>query len=1428
MRRFLIILALVLTPLLLVAAGKLYVDFYAKNDAGLLESTGDFVFMLQSYNMRDTNAAVPPADAADVQRLLKRLAPEKYYEVRDMAAWRLSQLPAGQVVPFIIPLLQTHSHGRMFKSALKILAAHKAPEAAPILAEMLRESDSEKEQSLRLNIAQALGDIGDVRAAPALMDMAQNPKTDDKNWRTSNERLAAYRALAKMGDVGRNFLLQQADKEQDPAALKLLLTPLAMTRSPRTGEFLYQLLDHPDAGVRHGAAEALRALGAAGISPALKAVMRSRDDFVRYDVIKETLTAHKPARDDPRVIPTLAPLLEDFILRDVAANALASMGTPQAAQALKKSSLPAHEIMRHLQDRGAMAHNLLTLFLTDPDPEIQRQAVYTALSLGDTRAQPFVEAMLGAADRRTRRAAQNSIMTLDLLVLADQIINLFPPKAQKHVRGDIRWGMQWGFWNKTETLVLNLARTLHCLLAMFALLIGLLLIFNMGGALESAHFNRLLMFLLAEGFLGDFLLMNHNVLFFRNMLCMHSALLLGFFFMRQEHEPGSTANRLERLGGAGLWVVTPLFLFIGAPLLADALRHAFHQLWFTAAFAGLTFFSLLLVVEQALLPRSLFGRSARAERGVTAAISGSVLGLLAYALGALMLEKLAAGNRDDAILCLLLLAPFPVMLMMLLARIRVFSRPRESPLEFMPPLPEDSLLKPHWDGETVVLQGPGFRAWPALLMLCFPLLFYLPAAWMLAVGEVAGEKTAVFLLITPFCLLGAGATWAILNAVFCTCIIQVKNGFARSGGALFGGMLFPPPWRRHLHLANVPLVLSAGEKAWVRDLMEQGRKQSTAHTSATVHQHIPDPDDFDSDFNSWAILLAVVLTLSAPVSTAAEEKGRPLSDYARLLETGDAAAWPEAIRQLTKKNLPLNAMRPVLKRVHDVPAAERAALAAGFRRRVHVPEVQQALVELAQDDDKTVRDAALKTLAILDGKVLIPLLAKLLSPEHPERTTLLKHLAGRMSSLQVKGMLTQAQEKEFNTLFVPTLLAVARDSDPKVRRAAVGAMGRFSSPLVDEALSIMLQDEDERVRSDAMWTLARRGRKEMFPLLVQKGRGIQRDWNRNKHFETLGWIFSGAFLKQYFELYLSGKTEREKYDAVRLIQAAQKPLTPEMNTVAEQYRGHADAKVRELAQALLDWRPRQKDRVKAGQLLTPGVLLTSLALSALLGLVLFLWAFRMLALRRLVKTTPLSKARSAAPGLAAFHGTAAPASPIAFENDPVIHPFTGEICLLYPGMDREYPNYTFMLQDDSGEIEVESSGAVLLSAERIIMPGEKIYVMGAVKISNTASNRKVLGKDRAPLPLYARIAHFLVRRMLGGGARSSARILFAAPQRVFWMYDNATTPPLTSLKETGFILGAFLLSGAWITLFCAAALAVLNSRFSELLERFFSQVFLSV
>ncbi len=375
--------------------------------------------------------------------------------------------------------------------------------------------------------------------------------------------------------------------------------------------------------------------------------------------------------------------------------------------------------------------------------------------------------------------------------------------------------------------MLQILKSAHSAGVMFSLLIGLLLVFNWARGMEPYRFQLLILFLLLEGFLGDFFLMSKTTVLYRNVTAVHLILLIGFFFMERDREPGALKSRFERLGGASVWLLVPALLFIGVPILTEALRGSFRHFPSVAAWFALVLISAFLLLENALLPWRFSRRTVRFKSVTIGMLAFGLLGFLSEVLRRMAFEKWSAGDQDSAVLCLVVAVPFLVMIFYHVHQMRL----RRSEVQSVSlPQPPSKRLKVIQDGHMVTVRLPSDRPKPSISDVIFgaPMFIVLIvfclgviAVTMFRLESVSGrDGTPEFIGVMIMGVVGAALTSQLLSLFFSRNILQIRKGYARYGTVLCGGTLGHAAWSTRIPAGARAPHLTPVEQKWLRDLFE--------------------------------------------------------------------------------------------------------------------------------------------------------------------------------------------------------------------------------------------------------------------------------------------------------------------------------------------------------------------------------------------------------------------------------------------------------------------------------------------------------------------------------------------------------------------------------------------------------------------------------
>jgi len=591
-------------------------------------------------------------------------------------------------------------------------------------------------------------------------------------------------------------------------------------------------------------------------------------------------------------------------------------------------------------------------------------------------------------------------------------------------------------------------------------------------------------------------------------------------------------------------------------------------------------------------------------------------------------------------------------------------------------------------------------------------------------------------------------------------------------------------------------------------------------------------------------LAALSFLLAWTVTATAAEPDQ----LAWTLDYGDPGEWRGAIAALTerKKGIPGLAVASVLRRESVLTEKERLRLvrALGRRSLTSDPRVLAYLESQVQGGSEALTEAALEGLLEAYNPDVVPILAGLMHTLTERREKIAKRLISLYrnhvkadferlggGSLYPQDAARLARGGRSEPVYWPIFRYLTADADPALRYLAADHLRYFADRRGDELLWKLARDDDAEVAQKALWSLARRRDGDACEVLIDKfwaSRGSgSGDVTGKRHRDDLADTGEVCGPTHLFELFTrvqdAGPARREEAEALLggLAGGQLLPLLddPRFRAGVASYRDADDPVVKHSA----EWLLRRHDEERRERLLKdrpfwlgPATLVAFALISGLLGLVLFLWGFRLVQLLRLLSRLAPSRVRAAAVGTNLLRGRLEPAASGSLE-----HPATGEPCLYYAGADRARPAQRFYLVDDSGRILVDPRGAVLLSTDGMLEEGEAVQILGTISRARKpegAPGELVIGKDAPRRTLVGRVGHFLVQGVLGLWDRSgTGRALFSDPRRCFWIWDDLDDKPPHWRGELTRLLLVFLLAGVWITVFAVAALAVFDAQFSETL-----------
>ncbi len=316
----------------------------------------------------------------------------------------------------------------------------------------------DEDASVRKNVAEALGDIGDPRAVGALIEALKDEIVD--------VRKNAALALGFIRDVGAVEALIKAldDDDDDHYVRKNVVCALRILHDVRAVEALNKALTDEDVSVRKNVASALGDIGDGGAVEALIEALDDEDASVRKNVawalgdigdpravgaliealddedasVRGNVASALGRIDDARAVEALAGVLDNEGVRWAAALALSSIGDARAVEALIGALRDEDPHVRGnvagalggIDDAGAV--DALIAALRDED--VRGLAAFALGAIGDSRA---VEALIGTLDDEDRRVRGAAVGALGSIGDAGAVEAL--KEALKDQDETVRW-----------------------------------------------------------------------------------------------------------------------------------------------------------------------------------------------------------------------------------------------------------------------------------------------------------------------------------------------------------------------------------------------------------------------------------------------------------------------------------------------------------------------------------------------------------------------------------------------------------------------------------------------------------------------------------------------------------------------------------------------------------------------------------------------------------------------------------------------------------------------------------------------------------------------------------------------------------------------------------------------------------------------------
>lgn len=582
---------------------------------------------------------------------------------------------------------------------------------------------------------------------------------------------------------------------------------------------------------------------------------------------------------------------------------------------------------------------------------------------------------------------------------------------------------------------------------------------------------------------------------------------------------------------------------------------------------------------------------------------------------------------------------------------------------------------------------------------------------------------------------------------------------------------------------------------------------------------VPGPGNRLMRSASMRSLFLVAALAPAAASESAIEAEHP-SDYVRVLEAGSPELWDEAVWGLLGEDdkLDLHAVASVIRRLPHLEPELRVRVARSLVRHGHTLPTLWALAH--EDPDLAVRDAAMESLLNLRAPGAMDAYGALIADDSPYRKEALHALVGLFE--RWRRLLEDTGEVEIDPVLAPQngtpgevfdrrylgpVSQMLRSENPQVRQAALSETSSIDSPGLREEWLRLTNDVDAAIREDALWTLASKGDPRPCPILIA-------EMMEESDVKAAGAKCAPSHFLDYFDRYESGTDiERSRL----LIEGGTRIELldhPEIVDAMATYASHSDSFLRETAQTILDWRDEARDGQRGADVrlgVRPVVLMVCAFVSFVLGVVLFVWAFRLYLLLVRVRRRPVANIATMPMGPVALEGRIQPAGGL------LRHPLTEEPCVYYAGADIEHPAARFYLVDDSGRVLVDPRRAVLFSDDGVLVTGERVHL---VAHASRDYGKVVVGKDTTSPPLYRRVGHRVIEALFGLGPKTSvSKMLFTDPSRCFWIWDDLERRPMGESGDVLWLAASVLLAGAWIVVFAVSVLGIIDHEMSASLAR---------
>ncbi len=794
MRRALLLALVVAVLSAAVLALSFSVSRYNVKGQRFDDSLADFLFMMSAYTALSLRIHPEAPDEQRIRRALARYRATTHWEVRSVAGRDIARYGVAA-----IPFLARASEGAdafVLEGVARALEVIGGAQSLPVVLGMIRRhalfadltSGKRQHHSLRRHVVQALGKTGTREAADVLVEVYARAKKLNISW--------APTILASIADTGHGaaFLLGAARAAHAARELDEFIWPLARPRDARAIDFLAGLFARPEVSLRRSARDALDQAGGPAAIPAVLRVLGGTNDEHLKSWLIQTILDDRDAQGNPDVVPALEPYLTHPALASEARYALLRIGTAEANAAIVRrfDRLQPDDLIRDMEYASEHALPLVERYLASPDPRVRRMILDKLPEMRIPETEALAAKALTDGDPWVRKSAREAALYADRLLFWKGLTDRLP----ESIGPSLFHAMRPTFFGAPLDHMLPLLRGVHAVGVGLSGLLALALLFGAARIVEPYRFDLFTAFLLLEGFVGDFLLLefgNNPWLLILGATACHLALLAGVLCQPPEFLPGELAGRFERLMGASVWLAMPLLFAFTTPALAQALRVAFHNSAWSLALLALFALVTVLVVEQWALRWSLAPRSETTEARMAALLWFALTGLLLFAIFGWAAQLWQSGRRDETLVTLL--AAFPL-IWLPLGRLHAFqSGDSAAGAREPPPLPGERLIAADL-GVQVALQLRG-RSWLGRLAKAAIVLATAVAAAIMAGIKGKALSMLLALLIAP---VGAAVATLAIAWLVPTWVIHLRRGHARVAASRAGLAFQDTGWRRRLAL----------------------------------------------------------------------------------------------------------------------------------------------------------------------------------------------------------------------------------------------------------------------------------------------------------------------------------------------------------------------------------------------------------------------------------------------------------------------------------------------------------------------------------------------------------------------------------------------------------------------------------------------------